>query len=1297
MINFTSDVGSMILQSTLESSTIGLNKAIENLTTGFKLNHAKDNAANSSIVTDLNTKISSLLQVRNNTEDGMSLLSTAEGALENIQTLLERLRSITMQASNETNGSASLASLQKEADEIIAQINQIRENTEFGGIKLFYTSKIENSSNAGNNTVVLSNPVSRLRSAASVSNANNNSMSVLLSSSSASTPSAQSSGDVIEGSIAVAAGQTSSVIIDGVSYSFKNDNTATSNVSYIKDTSTGVLTLICNNFTVKSQSNVSHNLLIQGSNNKVYGGDLDDTINEVSGYQLNLLYGQGGNDTITINNKFSVGYGEAGDDELNIYVSEASLNGGDGNDILNIYKGGYFSYSAKGGNGDDVFNVYNLQYDFNLFGEGGNDTFNIINAQSKYLQIDGGSGTNTVTGVLNDYVYYTNVENENSKALNLAAGETGTITIDGKTYTITANGGANTISAGLDSSGYIHFFANGSKVSIQGEADKSHNVFLHSQNITFYGGNLNDNITSTAGKNTIYGLGGDDTIYVMKATECVVYGGDGNDKITLDSTRSWCDTGEGNNTIYINTDAIHVETSGTNTIINNAGYSASISGDGVNTIQNNKPSIQLSLQGENDWQGFTLGAGETKTLNINGKSYTITNNLDSQNTLNYKYDVVTGKVTFNGGRLKISAQTDVEHNVEIYGGLLTFNGGNLGNTIVDYTYGSTINGGNGDDNITVKGRWNIINGLGGDDNITVDTHVYQLYTGTGNNTVTINTDLPSLTSIVGGRGDDTYILNGSVTTLTDAGGNNIYHLKSDNISVTGGSGNDTFYVSGNNNFVAGASGDDYFIVTGNNNTLDGGTGNDLYTDSGSGTKIQNMNYDPNSGELNFTYLGEVKTFELDGNIYTVTNNNNGQNTLKFSRNPNTGILSLDGSKFTIDSPDIKNKIDIYGNNNTINGGALADVITVQSGSNNTINGGAGNDNLVLNSKNNSLFGGEGDDTLTLNASTNLEVNGGAGNDTLNIISNNNTNIVSGAGDDNIKVSGTGNNIEAGSGNNSITLNAGNNTVIAGDGNNSFKVGSDNNTITAGNGKNNIGISGSGNTLTSGNSSGTVNINGDNNNVTLLDGKNNIVINGNSNTYTGGKDIDTIKISGDDNYAEGGGADDKFTVVKGHNNTVDGNEGTRNTLRDYGVDTTYSNIMKIVNQPFELNIKVDIGSGDDKYISTSLNLELYDFSVDLTTPDGARTALDMIDEMLSNVSSQLVNIGAAINRLELVLDEQNIKIENMISTRSTLRDADVAKESANYIRYQILQQASATLMSATRNLNAQNVLGLIGQL
>jgi flagellin len=61
----------------------------------------------------------------------------------------------------------------------------------------------------------------------------------------------------------------------------------------------------------------------------------------------------------------------------------------------------------------------------------------------------------------------------------------------------------------------------------------------------------------------------------------------------------------------------------------------------------------------------------------------------------------------------------------------------------------------------------------------------------------------------------------------------------------------------------------------------------------------------------------------------------------------------------------------------------------------------------------------------------------------------------------------------------------------------------------------------------------------------------------------------------------------------------------------------------------------------------------------------------------------MNIGSVINRLQLILEEQSIKLENMISTRSTLRDADIAKVSSQYIQQQILQQASATLM-ATAN-------------
>ena len=166
------------------------------------------------------------------------------------------------------------------------------------------------------------------------------------------------------------------------------------------------------------------------------------------------------------------------------------------------------------------------------------------------------------------------------------------------------------------------------------------------------------------------------------------------------------------------------------------------------------------------------------------------------------------------------------------------------------------------------------------------------------------------------------------------------------------------------------------------------------------------------------------------------------------------------------------------------------------------------------------------------------------------------------------------------------------------------------------------------------------------------------------------------------------------VSSGHNNIIDGESGDRNTLIDNGKNTVYTNAVDITPRPFELNIKVDIGSGSDKYISTSISFNLFDFSVDFSTAEGALESLESIDEMLSSVSDQLLNIGNTINRLESVAEAQSIKLNNLISFRSTMRDADIAEESSNYIRYQILQQASATLLASSRNLKAQNVFALL---
>ena len=86
-------------------------------------------------------------------------------------------------------------------------------------------------------------------------------------------------------------------------------------------------------------------------------------------------------------------------------------------------------------------------------------------------------------------------------------------------------------------------------------------------------------------------------------------------------------------------------------------------------------------------------------------------------------------------------------------------------------------------------------------------------------------------------------------------------------------------------------------------------------------------------------------------------------------------------------------------------------------------------------------------------------------------------------------------------------------------------------------------------------------------------------------------------------------------------------------------------------------------------------------------------LGLIDSILSKVSDKQTEYGAVQNRLESALDEISIKYENLVSSRSTLRDADIAKVSSTYIQQQILQQASATLM-ATANQSPAIALQLI---
>ena len=86
-------------------------------------------------------------------------------------------------------------------------------------------------------------------------------------------------------------------------------------------------------------------------------------------------------------------------------------------------------------------------------------------------------------------------------------------------------------------------------------------------------------------------------------------------------------------------------------------------------------------------------------------------------------------------------------------------------------------------------------------------------------------------------------------------------------------------------------------------------------------------------------------------------------------------------------------------------------------------------------------------------------------------------------------------------------------------------------------------------------------------------------------------------------------------------------------------------------------------------------------------------LSNISNMLNELSSKQTEFGAVQNRLESALDEIETQYNNLVSSRSTLRDADIAEESSTYIRQQILQEASATLL-ATANQSPSIALQLI---
>ncbi|PJX12711.1 flagellin FliC [Halomonas sp. 141] len=135
------NITSLIAQSNLSKSQNALQTSMERLSSGLRINSAKDDAAGQAIANRMTAQINGLNQAQRNANDGISVAQTAEGALNQINDNLQRIRELTVQAANGTNSDDDLASIQAEIDQRLAEIDRISEQTNFNGVNVLNTDE----------------------------------------------------------------------------------------------------------------------------------------------------------------------------------------------------------------------------------------------------------------------------------------------------------------------------------------------------------------------------------------------------------------------------------------------------------------------------------------------------------------------------------------------------------------------------------------------------------------------------------------------------------------------------------------------------------------------------------------------------------------------------------------------------------------------------------------------------------------------------------------------------------------------------------------------------------------------------------------------------------------------------------------------------------------------------------------------------------------------------------------------------------------------------------------------------
>ncbi|MEI8377114.1 MAG: flagellin [bacterium] len=124
--------------------------------------------------------------------------------------------------------------------------------------------------------------------------------------------------------------------------------------------------------------------------------------------------------------------------------------------------------------------------------------------------------------------------------------------------------------------------------------------------------------------------------------------------------------------------------------------------------------------------------------------------------------------------------------------------------------------------------------------------------------------------------------------------------------------------------------------------------------------------------------------------------------------------------------------------------------------------------------------------------------------------------------------------------------------------------------------------------------------------------------------------------------------------------------------------------------------LQVGANNDVNARLTVNtsFSLGEFAIDLSTIQSAREAIDLCDSLLNSITTKQSSIGASTNKLHSILTSNNYGIENLTSAKSVITDTDMAKETAQMVRNQILKQTGITMLSNYKESNAQLLLSLL---